>query len=77
MLARVCGQKKVMLAANKTPSVYISAIGGLSQFDNGAMSGWVYKVNGVLCGKGCDQVTVKSGDKIEWIYTLDLGKSEK
>ena len=37
------------------------------------MSGWVYHVNGESPFVGCDNYEVKSGDVIEWMYTLDLG----
>lgn len=53
--------------------VYISGINYLYENDYGDLSGWVYKVNGVLPSVGCAGYTLEPGDKIEWCYTLDLG----
>ncbi|MBO4898233.1 MAG: DUF4430 domain-containing protein [Clostridia bacterium] len=55
-------------------SAYIEGIGNLYEFDCGDLSGWMYKVNGVFPNYGCSQYKVSSGDKIEWVYTCDLGK---
>lgn len=54
-------------------SAYIEAIGNLYEFDCGEISGWMYKVNGWFPNYGCSQYQLKSGDKIEWVYTCDLG----
>ena len=53
--------------------VYISGINYLYENDYGDLSGWVYKVNGVLPSVGCGGYKLKDGDIIEWCYTLDLG----
>ena len=53
--------------------VYISGINYLYENDYGDLSGWVYKVNGVLPSVGCGGYELKDGDIIEWCYTLDLG----
>ena len=53
--------------------VYISGINFLYENDYGDLSGWVYKVNGVLPSVGCGGYELKDGDIIEWCYTLDLG----
>ncbi len=53
--------------------IYIAAIGYLYEFQFGEMSGWVYHVNGESPFVGCDSYEVKPGDRIEWMYTLDLG----
>ena len=53
--------------------IYISGINYLYENDYGDLSGWVYKVNGVLPSVGCGGYELKDGDIIEWCYTLDLG----
>lgn len=53
---------------------YIAGINYLYEFECGELSGWTYKVNGEIPSVGCDKYELKAGDKIEWIYTLELGK---
>ena len=53
---------------------YVSGIGNIYEFDFGDLSGWVFMVNGESASVGCDQYGLKPGDKIEWHYTLELGK---
>ena len=54
-------------------SMYIEGIANLYEFDCGELSGWMYRVNGWFPNYGCSGYTLKDGDKIEWIYTCDLG----
>ena len=55
-------------------SVYVEEIANLYEFDEGATSGWVYRVNGTLVSKSAGACVLHPGDRIEWIYTLNLGK---
>ena len=55
-------------------TVYIEGIGNLYEFDAGELSGWMYKVNGVFPNYGCSKYYLKKGDKVEFVYTCDLGK---
>ena len=55
-------------------SVYIEGIGNLYEFDAGELSGWMYKVNGVFPNYGCSKYFLKKGDRVEFVYTCDLGK---
>lgn len=50
---------------------YISSIRGLSEFDNGSLSGWMYKLNGNYPSLGVAEQTLHSGDKIVFHYTDD------
>ncbi len=50
---------------------YISEINGLSEFDNGELSGWMYLYNGEHGEVGIADQTVKKGDKIIFHYTDD------
>lgn len=54
--------------------IYIDGINGLSEFDKGPQSGWMYRVNGTFPSYSAALYTVKPNDKIEWLYTLDFGK---
>ena len=55
-------------------SAYVQAINNLFEFDAGALSGWKYRVNGEFPGIGASLYIVQPGDKIEWLYTIDLGR---
>ncbi len=54
--------------------IYVSGISYLYEYDHGDLSGWVYHVNGVSPSVGCGDYVLSDGDKIEWLYTLDLGR---
>lgn len=53
--------------------VYVAGINYLYEFDFGDLSGWIYHVNGVAPSVGCAEYKLKDGDKIEWLYTRELG----
>lgn len=54
-------------------SGYVRMIGGLSEFDCGDLSGWMYKVNGVLPPVSAKSYCLHDGDKVEFVYTCNLG----
>ncbi len=58
-------------------SVYIEGIGNLYEFDAGGLSGWIYRVNGKVPTVGCSQYKLKNGDKIEVLYTCNMGRDLK
>lgn len=49
-------------------SGYVRGIAGIAEFDHGAMSGWTYRVNGVVPPIGAADYRVADGDVIEWVY---------
>lgn len=51
--------------------IYVKSINGLSEFDNGPMSGWLYFVNDKKQDVGAGSCKLKSGDKVLWKYTID------
>lgn len=53
---------------------YITSINNLSQLDQGPLSGWLYKVNGVFPDAYPNDYTLASGDVVEWIYTTNAGQ---
>ena len=55
-------------------AAYIAGINALYEFDYGELSGWMYRVNGAFPDVGCQSYTVHEGDKIEWLYTTNIGK---
>ncbi len=76
VLQRTLKQNKQHLEFEQTPlynSAYIEGICNLYAYDAGALSGWMYSVNGVFPNYGCSQYLVQAGDSIEWHYTCDLG----
>lgn len=54
--------------------VYISGINYLYEFDYGGLSGWMFFVNGEEASVGCDSFILSDGDKIEWLYSCEMGK---
>ena len=63
-----------MEASGANALMYVHGIGNIYEFDFGDLSGWVYMVNGESASVGCDQYVLKPGDRVEWRYTLELGK---
>lgn len=47
---------------------YVTGIGGLSEKDYGAKSGWMYSVNGTRPNKGSTSYTLQDGDEVVWSY---------
>lgn len=50
---------------------YVFSIEGLAQGDHGAMSGWLYSVNGQPGEEAADKYEVKKGDTITWNYSTE------
>ena len=57
--------------------VYIEGIAYLYEFDYGDLSGWIYHINGAVPSVGCGKYILSDGDRVEWLYTLDLGEDVK
>lgn len=77
VLQRVCKEKGIHMEASWTPvynSAYVEGIHNLYEFDCGALSGWMYAVNGWYPNYGCSRYQLKDGEKVEWRYTCDLGR---
>ena len=76
LLKRVTKEHGIHLEFEITPaynSAYIRGIGNLYEFDGGDLSGWLYLVNGKIPSFGCSDYLIKNNDKIEFLYTLDMG----
>ncbi|HHY74413.1 MAG TPA: DUF4430 domain-containing protein [Bacillus bacterium] len=75
LLKKVAKQNRIQMEYRGSgATAYIEGINNLYEFDKGPKSGWMYSINGVYMKKGAGLAKVEQGDKIEWIYTLDLGK---
>ncbi len=55
-------------------SAYIEGINNIYEFDAGPLSGWMYRVNEKFPNYGSSRYQLTDGDRIEWIYTCDLGR---
>ena len=76
VLLRETKKNRIHMEFERTPvynSNYIEGINNLYEFDCGEGSGWMYKVNGWFPNYGCSRYQLKDGDRIEWLYTCDLG----
>ena len=76
LLMREMKRNKIHMEFVNTPiynSAYIEGIANLYEFDCGELSGWMYKVNGWFPNYGCSRYQLKPGDKVEWVYTCNLG----
>lgn len=76
ILQREMKRNKIHMEFENTPiykSAYIEGIANLYEYDCGELSGWMYRVNGVFPNYGASRYTLKSGDRVEWVYTCDLG----
>lgn len=56
---------------------YVAGIQGLYEFDFGDLSGWVYHVNGQSPDVGCGAYVLADGDRIQWLYSRELGNDVK
>lgn len=76
LLIREMKRNKIHMEFENTPiynSAYIEGIGNLYEFDCGELSGWMYSVNGWFPNYGCSRYQLKAGDRVEWVYTCNLG----
>ena len=74
---------KSSYTGSATSNFYLSSIGNFTlngkhyssfgEFDAGAASGWMIKHNNWFINMGASEFTVQDGDKVEWLYTCQLG----
>ena len=79
VLQRVAKKNNITFTAsdnNAYHTVYISAVNGLGEFDNGKNSGWMYTVNGSHPEVGVAAKYLKDGDNIVLHYTDDYDYEE-
>lgn len=76
ILLRELRARGIHIESTFTPvydSAYVEGINNIYEFDCGPLSGWEYRVNGEFPNYGCSAYYPKQGDKIEFLYTCDLG----
>lgn len=76
-LLRATRENKIHMEFVTTPlynSSYIEGINNIYEFDCSELSGWMYKVNDWFPNYGSSRYKLKDGDKVQWIYTCDLGR---
>lgn len=74
LLKKACAGRNILLDYAFTPvysSYYIKGIHNLYEFDCGEESGWLYLVNGKNPGYGCNQYSLKRGDRIVFYYSCE------
>lgn len=57
--------------------IYIAGMAQLYEFDYGDLSGWMMFVNGESPSVSCDQYRLSGGEKIQWLYTCEMGNDLK
>lgn len=74
---RALQAEKVQFETAQMPgydSVYFKGIANLYEQDCGAVSGWLFRVNGEFGDTDCSHHVLSPGDEIEWVYTCDMGR---
>ena len=75
VLAAVAKENKIHMEYTGTGKIpYIEGVANLYEFDCGPLSGWMYQVNGWFPSFNMGQYKIERGDRIEVIYTCDLGE---
>jgi len=74
VLNAACKKEDIPMVSTYTAiydTYYVRSIGYLSEKAAGAMSGWVYTVNGKSPNVGSSSYKLKEGDQVVWSYTVD------
>jgi hypothetical protein len=75
VLRKAARQNNIPISVRgRKSTAYVEGIDNLFEFDHGAKSGWLYRVNGSMYSQSAGSFTVKPDDVIEWLYTLDMGR---
>ena len=70
--AQTCGIQVDSRGGSKS-MIYVAGINYLYEYDFGDLSGWVYHVNGISPSRNSGDYVLSDGDRIEWLYTCELG----
>lgn len=76
---RFCQAEGIQMESTYTPqfdNYYVEGIHQLYEKDCGGTSGWTYWVNGVFLNYGSSSYIVKPGDRIVWVYSIEMDANE-
>jgi len=76
VLIRITQRKKIQMdyRGGQGATAYVEGIDNVYEFDRGQGSGWMYRVNGIFPDRGAGIVPLLPGDRVEWLYTTNLGE---
>lgn len=66
----LCALNLSVNAQSSAYGIYVTAIGGLAQFDHGSNSGWMYSVNGASPNTSASSYVLRDGDSVSWYYVV-------
>lgn len=74
-LIRITKEKGIQMdyRGGRGATAYVEGIANVYEFDRGQGSGWMYRVNGIFPDRGAGVVPLEPGDRVEWLYTTNLG----
>ncbi|WP_186668153.1 DUF4430 domain-containing protein [Sporosarcina sp. BP05] len=74
-LIAITKEKKIQMdyRGGQGATAYVEGMGNVYEFDRGQGSGWMYRVNGIFPDRGAGAVSLLAGDRVEWLYTTNLG----
>ncbi len=79
LLTRELRNNKIQMEMKQIPgynTAYVEGIANLYQADAGDLSGWLFFVNGKSSDTGSSNYILKTGDKVEWVYSCDFTETE-
>ena len=75
LLIRAARQHRIQTDSSGSGELtYISGIANLYEFEFGDLSGWIYTVNGEVPSVGCAGYKLSDGDRVAWVYSLEMGR---
>ncbi len=77
VLSEVCRTENIQLdyeSSSVYGLAYIKGIDSLYEYDHGELSGWMYRVNGEMPNIGVGYYKLKDGDKVEILYSTNIGR---
>ncbi|WP_052345732.1 DUF4430 domain-containing protein [Paucisalibacillus sp. EB02] len=74
-LINITKEKRIQMdyRGGQGATAYVEGIANVYEFDRGQGSGWMYRVNGIFPDRGAGVVPLLPGDRVEWLYTTNLG----
>ncbi|MBQ5956725.1 MAG: DUF4430 domain-containing protein [Clostridia bacterium] len=77
-LVKACEAHKISFASQKSDyGMYVDGIAQIQTADCGEMSGWLFYVNDEMGAAACDQIVLKEGDSVKWVFICDYSTDVK